>query len=213
MAAKKNAARSGKRAQKGRAGIAEKNTKRVAAKKAARAPRTPSPVMAAVQKPVTQNERYLNVIEPRRIPQAAWNHFLEELAVRGHVADSCKAAGIKQITMYKHAEVDKEFAAAKERAHAQGMLCLEDEAKRRAVDGYDEPVFYKGEQVAVVRKYSDPLLTLLLQGRDARYRRKQEITGAEGGALVMMLSTMNDEELAAHVAVKQRELDEARKTE
>jgi hypothetical protein len=42
---------------------------------------------------------------------------------------------------------------------------MEDEAMRRAVDGWDEPVYQKGEQVGVVRKYSDSLLALLLRGR------------------------------------------------
>jgi hypothetical protein len=42
---------------------------------------------------------------------------------------------------------------------------LEDEAKRRAHDGIDEPVFYQGEKCGVVRKYSDNLLIFMLKAR------------------------------------------------
>lgn len=42
---------------------------------------------------------------------------------------------------------------------------LEDEARRRAVDGVDEPVFQGGELVGHVRRYSDRLLEFLLRGR------------------------------------------------
>ena len=49
---------------------------------------------------------------------------------------------------------------------------LEREARRRAVEGVEEPVgFYKGEPSAYVRKYSDTLLIFLMKGaRPDKYR-------------------------------------------
>ena len=40
---------------------------------------------------------------------------------------------------------------------------LEGEGFRRAVRGWDEPVFYEGRRVGSKRRYSDQLLTLLLK--------------------------------------------------
>jgi hypothetical protein len=42
---------------------------------------------------------------------------------------------------------------------------LETEAYRRAVLGYEEPVYQPGEKVGVVTRYSDNLLMLLLRSR------------------------------------------------
>ena len=42
---------------------------------------------------------------------------------------------------------------------------IEQEARRRAVDGYDRPVFQGGKLVGVVRVYSDQLTAMLLRGR------------------------------------------------
>ena len=40
---------------------------------------------------------------------------------------------------------------------------IHDEAVRRAVEGWLEPVFYQGRQCGIVRRYSDSLLMLLLE--------------------------------------------------
>lgn len=64
----------------------------------------------------------------------------------------------------------------------EGYDMLEEEARRRAVDGIVEPVFYRGEQVldakgnpTGIRKYSDQLLIALLKG----YRPKKFNPGAK----------------------------------
>lgn len=42
-------------------------------------------------------------------------------------------------------------------------MSREQEAHRRAVDGIDEPVFYKGDECGHIRRYSDRLLEFLLK--------------------------------------------------
>ncbi len=42
----------------------------------------------------------------------------------------------------------------------------EEEAVRRAVDGINEPVFYKGRQVGDIRRFSDTLLIFLMKAGD-----------------------------------------------
>jgi len=55
---------------------------------------------------------------------------------------------------------------------------LETEARRRAFEGILEPVFYKGEVVGHVRKYSDLLLIFLLRGyKPKRYRENYRDRG------------------------------------
>jgi hypothetical protein len=46
-----------------------------------------------------------------------------------------------------------------------GTDLIEQEARRRAVEGYDRPVFQRGELAGLERVYSDMLLALLLRGR------------------------------------------------
>lgn len=99
---------------------------------------------------------------------------------------------------------EPEFFAAWEEAYQAGTEALEDEARRRAVDGWDEPRFYEGEQCGVVRKYSDTLLMFLLKSRDpARFadHTKMELTGKDGGPLetkdVTNFDKLTDAELQA----------------
>lgn len=81
--------------------------------------------------------------------------------------------GCHVATFYLIRQREPEFAAAWEEALQIGLDRLEDEAIRRAVDGNEEPVFYQGQQVGMVRKYSDGLLTTLLKAhRPARYRER-----------------------------------------
>ena len=80
-------------------------------------------------------------------------------------------------------EVDERFADAVEDAKQGGTDTLEDEARRRAVMGTPEPVYYKGEQCGTVRKYSDSLLMFLLKARDReRFGDKVQMTDKDGGA-------------------------------
>ena len=63
---------------------------------------------------------------------------------------------------------------------------LEAEARRRAAIGVDEPVFYKGEVVGHIRKYSDTLLMFLLKAHwPEKFRENvsidQRVSGRDGG--------------------------------
>ena len=53
---------------------------------------------------------------------------------------------------------------------------LEEEARRRAHDGVDEPVWFQGVQCGTVRKYSDTLLIFLLKGaKPDKYRERSSV--------------------------------------
>ena len=75
---------------------------------------------------------------------------------------------------------------------------LEAEAVRRGRDGYLEPVFYLGEKVATVKRYSDPLLMFLLKGNAPRkFSTKSQVehSGPNGGPIRIKRTTERIEEL------------------
>ena len=91
--------------------------------------------------------------------------FLNELMATANITRSAKLAGIGITTLYRHKNEDPKFAEAWYYAEQIGLDAVEDEVTRRGVEGWDEPVFYKGEQTGVIRKYSDTLLMFKLNGR------------------------------------------------
>src|SRR4051812_19763644 len=113
--------------------------------------------------------------------------FLETLSETANVKVAAAAAGVCRRTVYNWRNADTDFAAAWEEAAKLGTAALEDEAIRRASEGVDEPVYYKGVEVGKVRRYSDTLLIFLMKGRDPekwKDRVSNEHTGPGGGPVV-----------------------------
>ena len=137
--------------------------------------------------------------------------FLAALAEVPVVVHACKAAGVNRITAWRARGADPEFAKAWDDALEEGIDRAEQEAFRRAVLGYEEPVVHHGRLSYVyeryvdddgkerfrpvldangqpvpltVRRHSDALLALILKGRrKAVYAERKELTGAYGAAL------------------------------
>lgn len=96
---------------------------------------------------------------------ARWQEvFLTALRETGHVGRSCEVAKIGKNTAYMHRRANPDFAKAWETAIEDAAYTLEDEAVRRARDGYDEPIIYKGKIIGTQKRYSDVLLMFLLKG-------------------------------------------------
>lgn len=104
-----------------------------------------------------------------------------EFATTGNVSAAAQKAGIGRMTAYDARNTDgkegaalleaQEFAAAWDSAREVAADALELEARRRAKEGWPEPVFYQGKQVGRVRKYSDTLLIFLLKAtRPEKFR-------------------------------------------
>ena len=103
---------------------------------------------------------------PRR--QAA---FLHALADTVNVAAACRSAGIPRRTVYDWRHADPDFARKWDDALDDGIDLLEAVLHRRAFEGTEKPVYYKGEQVGTTRHYSDALAMFLLKAhRPERYR-------------------------------------------
>jgi hypothetical protein len=163
--------------------------------------------------------------------------FLAALRELPVVAHACKAVGIERSTAYRAREADEGFAKAWDDAMEEGIDRAEQEAFRRAVVGFEEPVIDKGrlayryeryeaedgsEHYRVMldangqpvplttRKHSDALLAMYLKGRRKKvYADRTELTGAEGGDLKVVDDTAKAARVAQLMALAQARKAEA----
>ncbi len=91
------------------------------------------------------------------------NSFLRALSQSGNVSEAARMAGIPRGRLYKLKASDKAFAEAWALAIEEATDLLASEAMRRAIDGFEEVKYFKGEPIGTVRKYSDQLLMFLLK--------------------------------------------------
>jgi len=86
---------------------------------------------------------------------------------KGHsISAACRAIGVSRTCIHAHRHAEPEFNALVEDALLEGGELLEDEARRRAVEGVDKPIFGRdGRVLTTVHEYSDTLLIFLLKGR------------------------------------------------
>ena len=127
------------------------------------------------------SKRLLSKQGKRRIP-ALKHQILEVVAQGWSVTRAGERVDVSYMSICRWRKADKEFNDAFEAAYKQGTDRIEDEAYRRAVQGIEKPIFYQGEECAVVTEYSDSLLTTLLKGRRPEvYRDRLGISGPNGG--------------------------------
>lgn len=123
--------------------------------------------------------------------------FLAALAETGIVARACKAIEVSRQCAYEWRDEDPDFAERWARALKIGVTALEDEAHRRAFEGLDEPVFYKGDECGSVRKYSDTLAIFLLKAHAPEKYRENSHIQLSGH---LALSEMSEDEMRAELA-------------
>jgi hypothetical protein len=117
--------------------------------------------------------------------------FLDALANGLSVYRATRAAGITRITAYKWRDNDEEFAERWAIAVEEGTDRLEDEAMRRAMDGVERPMVQGGEVVALVKEYSDSMMTMMLKGRRrSKFGDRVGITGGEPGDQPIKIATI-----------------------
>lgn len=143
-------------------------------------------------KRVTKNGKAKTAKNPkgagRPVNEAAKAKFLRIYPELGTIKLAAEKTPISVRAVYKWAKADETFAAAFEElkpiAGKVYVETLENEARRRAVEGVLEPVFYKGGLVDHVRKYSDTLLMFLLNGAaPEKYRQRTEVSGPNGAPI------------------------------
>lgn len=121
--------------------------------------------------------------------------FLATLEKTGSPSDASDAAEISRSQAFRVRKEDPDFADAWEHALGRYGDLLAKEADRRARKGVLEPVVGrigkdKDGIICKVRKFSDSLLALRLKRLDAGYRDRHEVTGKDGGPLVMTFADL-----------------------
>lgn len=113
-------------------------------------------------------------------PEKDWKPiFLQELARTGNVSTAAKKAKIGRRTAYGARLSDEVFAEAWKECLDIAVELLEEEARRRAAEGCDRPVYQGGKLVGKVREYSDVLLIFLLKAhRPDKYRENSRVVVA-----------------------------------
>lgn len=134
----------------------------------------PPPRVPRDHEPITSADK-LTTLERQRL-------FLEEFARNGNVLRSCQRLGIARGTVYGEWVKQPEFKAAFEQAAEDATDLLEEEARRRAIEGVPEAVHYQGVRCDTIQKYSDSLLMFLLRGKREAFREKRTVgVGVESG--------------------------------
>jgi hypothetical protein len=156
---------------------------------------------------------------PLSVRQSA---FLSAYRVCGNISRAARSAQVHRTDHYRWME-DPEYAEAFAIAHEEACDALEEEARTRAVEGWEEPVIYKGEmqytpvtdddgnlvtkedgqpllRPLTIRKKDTNLLIFLLKGaKPDKFREnfRGEISGPGGKPLrsSIDLTNLTDEQL------------------
>jgi hypothetical protein len=105
-----------------------------------------------------------------KLTQARQKRFLVALSDTGSVTTAVAVAGTSRTRVYELRKADPAFATAWNESEEIAADRLEDEARRRAIEGVSEPLVSAGKlvrgddgQPITVRRYSDHLLLALLK--------------------------------------------------
>ena len=95
--------------------------------------------------------------------------YLSELRRTGIKPRACLVANVSRCTVWKHRRRYPEFAEAEERALTAFRMTIENEIRRRAMEGVERTITVAGKK-EVIREYSDRLLALMLKRFIPEYR-------------------------------------------
>ena len=116
--------------------------------------------------------------------------FLTALAQHGIVTRAATAAGLSRAAVYEQRTKSESFAEDWQNALETAADTLEEEARRRGVDGWEEPVYQGGQIVGTVRKYSDRLLERLLCAKRPEFRNQPVVQVTQGGDLAAIFKDL-----------------------
>ena len=109
--------------------------------------------------------------------EARQTAFLQAFAELGTITGACRTSGVGRRSVYDWLADDERFAREFDAARETAADVLEAECRRRGLEGVEEPVYYQGQVVGTVRRYSDACLLALLKAY-----RPDRFTGRGGHA-------------------------------
>ena len=101
--------------------------------------------------------------------------FLEAFAEHANVLLAAQSAGINRTTVYKWLEHDADFSFAYNQAKEDAKDVLRAEIYRRAVQGWEEPIYQLKKFVGTVHKYDSTLLIFHAKMLMPEYREKSTV--------------------------------------
>ena len=123
-------------------------------------------------------ERNVSISHKETAQKRRQTAFLEAYKQCATITHAAQISKIVRQNHYNWLANDKEYQDAFAEAEVAATDALIQEARRRAVQGVSEPVFYKGKVVKTVQKYSDSLLMFLIKGALPEvYRERYEFSG------------------------------------
>jgi AcrR family transcriptional regulator len=123
------------------------------------------------------------------VTKAKQAQFCELVAAAYSVTYAAAAIGVNRRTVYRLRDRDEEFRAAWDDAWEAGADVVSDEIRRRAIEGWTEPIASGGKIVGEVRKFSDRLLELEAKRRRPEYRETFQI---DTGPVTFVLDSVLD---------------------
>jgi hypothetical protein len=105
------------------------------------------------------------------------------------ITKAARWAKVHRQNHYDWLEGSEEYRKAFATSEPRALRALEDEAVRRAHDGFRKAVYYKGRIVGYTTEYSDTLMNTLLKSNPKfRDRWSGELTGKDGEPLKMTIT-------------------------
>lgn len=112
--------------------------------------------------------------------------LIEYMRAYGRPYQAARYIGISKKCIEEHLDSDPEFAEEYDLARGEFMEGIDQEVRRRAIEGWEEPVFQMGLFVGYVRKYSDTLLMAYAKRHDPGYREKQSLDVTMAGGVMVI---------------------------
>ena len=120
--------------------------------------------------------------------------FFEHLAESCNVTLSAQAIGMSRGHMHNLRRNDKAFAKDWDNAIEIATDALEHAARKRAMDGYQRPIYQRGELVGYEPCYSDQLMITLLKAHRPEKFRDKGFDLPPGSEIVISMKTGKDDD-------------------
>lgn len=156
----------------------------------------------------------------RAMPGRHWDHeriaftqqvtadILNHIVNYGVIAHACLSKGVSSRTLDELVKAYPGLAALKDEAKDLYRDKVSRTVHNRAIDGWLEPVFYKGSLIGFVRKFSDRMLELQAKRYVPEYRDKSAVdVNVAGGVLVVNSKDISDKEAWIEEQRKRRQIE------
>lgn len=115
--------------------------------------------------------------------------FCQILMQTGNISKSAVAVDLSRTAIYKARDACKVFARQWDDAFETFLDNREQECARRAFDGVDEPIYYKGDVCGHVKKFSDILSMFYLKAYRDKFKERHILKNDEKNPLTLHIHT------------------------